>query len=210
MPRQVLDGLLTSLHIKLDHPSNNQLKSVINRFFFALNMDKAIETVTSSCHQCAALLKTPKVSVEQSSLDPPEAIGCSFAADVLKRERQLVLVIREWVTSYTYTRLLESERHQDLRDAIVLLLAEVHPLDGPYAVIRTDPAPGFKALVNDQLLNRHRISIELGRPKNVNKNPVAERAIPELEDEILRSNLSNSMFTPLSLSLITARLNTRI
>ena len=101
MPRQVLDGLLTSLHIKLDHPSNNQLKSVMNRYFFALDMDKTIETVTSSCHQCAALLKTPKVSVEQSSLDPPEAIACSFAADVLKRERQLVLVIRECVTSYT-------------------------------------------------------------------------------------------------------------
>ena len=67
----------------------------------------------------------------------------------------------------------------------VQLLAEVHPLDGPYAVIRTDPAPGFKALVNDQLLNRRRISIELGRSKNVNKNPVAERAIQELEDEIL-------------------------
>ena len=92
----------------------------------------------------------------------------------------------------------------------VLLLAEVQPLDGPYEVIRTDPALRFKALVNDQLLNRHRISIELGRPKNVNKNPVAERAIQELEDEILRSNLSNSILTPLSLILITARLNTRI
>ena len=33
VPRQVLDGLLTSLHIKLDHPSNNQLKSVVNRLF---------------------------------------------------------------------------------------------------------------------------------------------------------------------------------
>ena len=102
VPRQVLNGLLTSLHIKLDHPSNNQLKSVMNRYFFALDMDKAIETVTSSCHQCAALLKTPKVSVEQSSLDPPGALGCSFAADVLKRERPFVLVIRECVTSCTH------------------------------------------------------------------------------------------------------------
>jgi hypothetical protein len=39
---------------------------------------------------------------------------------------------------------------------------------------------------------------------------VAERAIQELENEILRSNLSNSILTPLSFSLITARLNARI
>lgn len=57
---------------------------------------------------------------------------------------------------------------QELRDAIIQLLAEVHPLDCPFAIIRTDPAPGFKALVNDELLTRHRIAIELGRPKNVN------------------------------------------
>lgn len=64
--------------------------------------------------------------------------------------------------------------------------------------------------MGDQFLARHHLSIELGRVKNPNKNPVAERAIQELEDEALRSNLSNSALTPLSLSLITARLNTRI
>lgn len=210
IPRQILDGLLTSLHIKLDHPSCHQLKNVVSRYFYALDLEKAVELTTNTCHQCASLLKTPKVCVEQGSSDPPETVGSTFAADVLKRERQLILVIRECVTSFTFTKLIESERHLDLRDAIIQLLAEVHPLDGPFAVIRTDPASGFKALVSDQLLARHRLSIELGRVKNPNKNPVAERAIQELEDEALRSNLSNSALTPLSLSLITARLNTRI
>lgn len=99
---------------------------------------------------------------------------------------------------------------QELHDAIIQLLAEVHPLDGPFAIIRTDPAPGFKALVNDELLTRHRIAIELGRPTNVNKNPVAERAIQELEVEILRFDPDNKVVSHLSLALITARLNTRI
>lgn len=106
--------------------------------------------------------------------------------------------------------MLESERTQELRDAIIQLLAEVHPLDGPFAIIRTDPAPGFKALVNDELLTRHRIAIELGRPKNVNKNPVAEGAILELEVEILRFDPDNKVVSHLSLALITARLNTCI
>ena len=69
--------------------------------------------------------------------------------------------------------LLEDERHQSLRDALIRLCIESRPLDGPPAVIRTDPAPGFKALANDVLLRSHRLSIEIGRVKNNNKNPVA-------------------------------------
>ena len=210
VPRQVLDGLLTSIHIKLDHPSVHQMKTVVGRYFFALDMDKAIDNVSNGCHQCAALQKTRKFREEQNSCDPPEVVGSTYAADILKRERQLIFVIRECVTSYTFTKLLDSERHQELRDAIVQLLAEVHPLDGPFAVVRTDSAPGFKSLVKDDILSRHRISIELGRPKNVNKNPVAEKAVQELEDEIRRSDPSDGILTPLSLSLVTARLNTRI
>lgn len=152
----------------------------------------------------------PKCCEKQSSSDSPETVSSSFAADVKRRERQIILVLRECVTSYTFTKLLESERTQELRDAVIQLLAEVHPLDGPFAIIRIDPAPGFKALVNDELLTRHRIAIELGRPKNVNKNPVAERAIQELEVEILRFDPDNKVVSHLSLALITARLNTRI
>ena len=57
-------------------------------------------------------------------------------------------------------------------------------MDGPPAVIRTDPAPGFKALVDDKFLQKHRITLELGCAKNPNKNPVAEKAILELEGEL--------------------------
>lgn len=131
------------LHIKLDHPSCHQLKNVVSRYFYALDLEKAVELTTNTCHQCVSLLKTPNVCVEQGSSDPPDTVGSSFAADVLKRERQLILVIRECVTSFTFTKLIESERHLDLRDAIIQLLAEVHPLNGPFVVIRTDPAPGF-------------------------------------------------------------------
>jgi hypothetical protein len=79
-----------------------------------------------------------------------------------------------------------------------------HPLDGPYAVIRTDPSPGFKALVDDQLLARHHISIELGRAKNLNKNPVVEKAIQKFEGEILLANSSpHEIQTPMNLAIVT-------
>lgn len=76
----------------------------------------------------------PTFCEKQSSSDPPETVGSSFAADVMRRERRIILVLRECVTSYTFTKLLESERTQELHDAIIRLLAEVHPLDGPFAI----------------------------------------------------------------------------
>ena len=210
VPRQVLDGLLTALHIQLSHPSSHQLKMVTKRYLFALDMDKAIERVVKSCTSCAALSQTPLARIEQSSCDPPDAVGISFAADVLKRSRQLILVLRESVTSYTSTMVIEDERHHTLRDALVRLCIQLRPLDGPPAVIRTDPAPGFKSLVNDQLLQHHRIVLELGNPKNPNKNPVAEKAVQELEIELLRQDPIGGAVSEVTLAVATANLNSRI
>jgi hypothetical protein len=209
VPRQVLEGLLTAVHIKLDHPSCHQLKTVFHRYFYALDMDKAIQSITSLCHQCASLNKVPHTLVEQSTGDPPVAVGVAFAADVLKRERQLVLVIREEVTSYTAACLIDSERRDSLREALIRLCIELRPMDGPVAVVRTDP-PGFVALTEDDLLKRHRISIEVGRVKNTNKNPVAERAVQELEDELLRQVPGGGPVPILTLAVAVARMNSRI
>ena len=141
--------------------------------------------MSKACQQCAALRKTPKVREEQSTSLPPDAVGVSFAADVIKPSRQLVLVLRECVTSFTVTTLLEDERHHALGDAIIRLCAQLSPLDGPPAVVRTDLASGFKALAEDQQLKHHRITIEVGNAKN----PVLERVVQEIENEFLRSDL---------------------
>lgn len=210
VPRQVLDGLLTALHIKLDHPSSHQLKCVFHRFFYALDMDKAIEEVVRSCHQCTSLKSIPHTISSQSTSDPPDAVGVSFAADVIKREKQLILVVRETVTSYTVSQIITNECHDTLRESLINLCVAIRPLDGPMSVIRTDPAPGFQALVGDKFLHQQRLVIEIGRIKNVNKNPVAEKAIQELEQEILRLEPTGGSISPLKLSIAVSNLNTRI
>ena len=40
IPRSVLDGLITALHIKLDHPSRHQLELVMKCHFYALDLPK--------------------------------------------------------------------------------------------------------------------------------------------------------------------------
>ena len=74
----------------------------------------------------------------------------------------------------------------------------------------TDSAPGFQALCNDDQLHRHNIAIELGWSKNKNKVPIADKAVLELENELLRQEPGGGPVTRLQLTLATARLNSRI
>ena len=210
VPRTILNGLLTALHVKLNHPSAHQMKTVIHRYFFALDMDKTIDDTTNSCHHCASLKQLPKTVTPQSTSEPPESIGYQFSADVMRRERQFIFVLRETVTSYTVAKLIDDERRDTLRNTLLELALDLVPLDGPSAVVRTDAAPGFVALGDDDLLNRYNIVIEVGRTKNSNKNPVAERAIQELELEIKKQDPTCRALTPLMLAIAIARLNTRV
>jgi len=50
------------------------------------------------------------------------------------------------------------------------------------------------ALLN--FLRQHRIIIELGQAKNPNKNPIAERAVQELETELLNQEPLGGAVSP--------------
>ena len=50
IPQQVLPGLLSALHLKLDHPTAYQLTKVFNREFYALNLNDAVTVVSEGCH----------------------------------------------------------------------------------------------------------------------------------------------------------------
>ena len=102
-----------------------------------------------------------------------------------------MFVLREVVTSYTVTRLIDNETQDALCSALACTCLELRPVDGSTTIVRVDPAPGFVALRNDPVLSQNHISIELGCAKNPNKNPVAERAIQELEEELLRSPIKD-------------------
>ena len=183
---------------------------VMKRHFYALDMAKAIENACDLCHVCVSWQKFPDRLIKQTSEDPPETVGICFAADVLKRNQQLILVLSESVTAYTTACFLENERHETLRNGLLKLAVELHPLVGPCAIIRVDPAPGFVALGDDSTLKKFRITLDKGRVTNPNKNPVAEKAILEIEEELLKQEPGGGPLTPLSHAIAIARLKTRI
>ena len=115
--------------------------------------------------------------------------------------------MREYTTSYTASCLVLDEKSGTLRDALAQLVVGLHPLNGPPAVIHVDPAPGFVSVKTTNALQHLSISVEVGRIKNTNKNPVAERAVLELEEELLRQELGGGPVTELGLAIATACLN---
>ena len=210
VPRSVVDGLLTALHIRFSHPSKYHLKRLFTRYFFALDVDRALEAVWDSCHHCQSLKSIPKQLQPQSTSEFPTSIGFSFAADVMRRYRQYIFVLRETVSSYTIASIIESERQEHLRDAILILCSELKSLRASGVTIRVDPAPGFSSLVNDKTLTSYGIHLEVGRPKNPNKNPVAERAIAELGVGLLKLHPEGGPVTPVLLAHAVANKNSRI
>ena len=81
--REVLHGILTSLHIQLHHPSKHQPKLVDRRFFYAFDINKAIDDITSNCHQCAPLLKIPKTGEINPSVPSDILIHISFSTIIV-------------------------------------------------------------------------------------------------------------------------------
>ena len=211
VPRQLAAGLYTALHIRLNHPTLSNLKQVTSRYFFSLDMEKDLQLISSNCHTCSSLARLSNQTHPASSSSPPERMGTSFAADVVKLNRQLVLLLRESVSSsYTSACLVDSEQGQSLRVGLIQLCVPLRPLDGPPAVIRVDPAPGFNTLRKDALLTSHRLRLDIGEAKNKNKNPIAEKAVQEFEDELLRQGQEGTALTASRLAVVMAALNARV
>ena len=210
IPREISAGLMTALHIQLNHPSTYQLTQIFTRGFFCLDMNTVAKKVVEGCHTCAALKKIPSSYHSQTTSVPAKTIGVKFAIDIIKREGQLIMLIREDISSYSDAMLIHNEKAETLRDAIIILMSKFRSPMSPQAILRTDPALGFRSLLNDPHLQKQNLHIELGEPKNINKNPVAEKAIEEFHCELVRLQPAGGKISPTVLAQAISNLNGRI
>lgn len=210
VPRNLTEGLLTALHIQLNHPSKHQLKQIFNRGFYALDSDAAISRTIEGCHTCASLKSVPSEFKKQSTSAPPDKIGLWYAGDVVKRERQLIFLMRENVSSLTEGLIIPDEKAHSLRDSIVRSMARFRPPSGDAVTIRMDGASGFQSLKEDPILKSMRVNLEIGEAKNVNRNPIAERAVSEFHKELCKLKPVGGPISEAELAIILANMNSRI
>ena len=175
-----------------------------------LDMHSSISNVVNHCHSCAALKLVPSRFSEQSTSVDIERIGAVFGADVMRESGQFILVLRESISSYTTAMIIPSEKADSLRDGLISLVSSLRSSMSPPATIRTDPASGLRSLVNDSILKSMNLVVQLGDAKNLNKNPVAEKAIEELRAEIVRIQPSGGKISTPILARSLLNLNSRI
>ena len=212
VPPSIFPGIVSALHIRLDHPSKTQLTGLIGRYFYSPGWRTVINDVTEFCHQCATLKTLPKVLI-QDTTTPPANIGSNFAADVLEREGQKILVIREELSQFTRAAIIPDQKAATLRKILMSLVLDILPDSG--AEIRVDGATAFQSLqveslTDDSLLKSLGIKFVVGRLMNRNKNPVAENTVKEIQKEILRLKSSTGPVSETELALVIRNINSRV
>lgn len=210
VPLNLLHGLLTSLHLSLNHPTIHQLTNVFNRCYYSLNVSDCVASVTKACSQCQSLETVPVELHAQSSSKPPTSPLYEYSADVMRRCKQFVLVVRDTFSSFTSATLMTDEQHGTLRQFLIIIISSLRPNPQSESLIRVDNAPGFLPLKNDIILSSHNIHLDFGRIHNKNKNPVIEKGIRELGSEILRILPEGGAISGEQLAVVVNQLNSRI
>ena len=210
VPQHIIHGLMTSLHLRLNHPTESQLLQVFKRSFFAIKAKSYASLTVQKCDTCQSLKTVPRELHLQSSIDYPITPCKSFAADILRRYRQKIFVIRDSFSSYTHAELISAEDQINLRISLIRSVSILRPSPQTCVIVRTDNAPGFFALKNDLMLKKMNIEIDYGRRHNRNKNPVIDKGIRELISEMLRMNPEGGQVSSMDLSYSVNQLNSRI
>ena len=212
VPHTMYPGLAQAVHLKLNHPSKSQLLKMCSKYFYTPGHTRIIDEVSSNCSTCARLRQLPtELFTESTMLN--DTFGSNFSADVIRREGQKILFIREKLSQFTMTSIIPDETANSLRDELFSKILEFIPSNG--AVIQVDNAPGFQTLNKEcnsagSVFHKFHIKVDLGRTLNVNKNPVAENGIKEFHKECLRLHPTGGPLTKLDLASITKTMNERV
>ena len=142
-----------------------------------------------------------------------DGFGANFSIDVMVRLKQKIVVVREKMSQFVSASIIADETAKTIMNAFLPLISDSIPETG--ATLRTDNAPAFQKLLSlskedGSPFNKLKIKLELGDTLNVNKNPVAENAVKELEKEFLRLGFSNMQLNPTDLAIAVRNINSRI
>ena len=118
-----------------------------------------------------------------------------------------ILVVRDYLTSFTSATFLSNESAEECKNGLILCCL---PLQFNQSVVRVDCAPSLQKLKREDSLRHYNILLEIGQAKNINKNPVAERANQELEAELLKVDPTGNPVSAVTLLKAVCILNSRI
>ena len=185
IPSQYLPAILWQLHNLHNHPTKSQLKSIFDKAFYSVGLSAQLDNIYNECYFCATQKKLPDVSPHQSKTEA-YVPGTHFHADVIRRQSQYILTIRDHFSYYTGAKIIRAENNKELKTGIIDLIQPIRL--GGQVTVRVDNATGFKPLLDnkDHDLEKLKIKIETTDQFNKNANAVIDKACHELEQELKR------------------------
>ena len=181
VPKTASMTVVSIFHQQFDCLKTTPLRDLLRRNFLILNLDEVIEKCVRSCYRCAATRDQKHINPPMQSVTPPKAFGQHFATDVIERERQKILTLRETATSYTWAKLIPNETAAELESGLRCLFALARPPNSTQlCVCRADNAKSFISLSNNKALNDIGVAIDISNPENKNGNPVGEKSNREV------------------------------
>jgi hypothetical protein len=208
VPTPLIPVLLWHIHNQDNHPTKAQLKAKFDRMFYGIMVQQHIDNLYQDCYHCKATAVLPTPKSAHTSCTEVQHPGNYFHADIIRRDKQKILIIRDNFSSLLSGMLVPTEQAADLKTAFITLTSTMRLLT--HITIRTDTATGFQAPAHDKDMQQQGIQIHLGDVINKNSNAVADRACAELEHEIIKLQPHAGTITPALLAEATLILNRKI
>ena len=211
VPATYLPTLLTILHIKCNHPSRYQMEQIFSRYFFAPpGLDNKLTTLYQQCFTCQSVQKLKPSTVFAPPASPAHP-GTHLQADVIRHEKQLILVTTDLFSNFTTSCFIPSEQKQDLLNGLIQATTPVRRADT--VSIRTDRAPALQALAKNPDPDMKKAGLHIILPDtshNKNANAKVDKIIQELQTEIKKISPLPRPLSNADLATATSSLNNRI
>ena len=211
VPKPLVPALLYHMHNHNNsHPSKSQQRLLFQRQFYAIHLDKHLDLLYQNCYSCAIIQKVPKQAIFNETKTDAQGPASHFHADVVKRSKQNILIIKDHFSSLQDAIFINSEKAVDLKDGLISLTAAIRRPSTIY--ISVDNSPGFKSLMDnkDSDLNKLQIQIIKTDELNKNSNAVIDRGCQELEEELKRLAPEGQQISLATLKLAIKTLNSKL
>ena len=83
IPSKLFPGLLSALHLKLQHPTKHQMTKLVSRYFYCPGAGARITECVDNCHTCLSLKPLPQTLFSESTTQA-NRFGTRFSLDIMK------------------------------------------------------------------------------------------------------------------------------
>ena len=210
IPKEKIMTILQIIHLKGNHPSLYQSDKVFSRYFFCPGFRQVLASFYEQCFLCTSVKKNEQPKPPYREPDPPDHPGTHFNIDVMKRNKQLILVCTDIFSKYVTAVLIPSETSEDLADGIVRVVSPIRRSKD--ILVKSDAHPSLKSLKQtmSKELNESGINLIIGNVHNKNSNCHVDKMIQELEYEIRKFNKETHVLSNFDIANATFALNSKL